>query len=67
MSLTIPPVQTAHAQSQETQQAPPPPKPAATQSIVPQDKVSISDSAKQAAAGNTKPAAGDANHDGDSH
>jgi hypothetical protein len=66
MSLTIPPVQTASAQSQQTQQAPPPPKPA-TQSAVPQDKVTISDTAKQAASGNTKPAAGDANHDGDSH
>jgi hypothetical protein len=67
MSLTIPPVQTANAQPQQTQQAPPPPKPATTQTAVPQDKVTISDSAKQAASGNTKPAAGDANHDGDSH
>jgi hypothetical protein len=67
MSLTVPPVQAASVQSQQTQQAPPPPKQPTTANAVPQDKVTISDSAKQAASGNTKPAAGDANHDGDSH
>jgi hypothetical protein len=55
MSLTIPPVQPATAQAQQTQQTPPPPKPATPQSAVPQDKVTISDSAKQAASTNTSP------------
>ena len=67
MSLTIPPVPAANAQAQQTQQATPPPKQSTAANAVPQDKVTISDTAKQAAAGNTKPASGDANHDGDSH
>jgi len=67
MSLTIPPVQSANAQTQ-TQQAAPPPKQAATQSSIPQDKATISESAKQALSDNTKPAAGgDVDHDGDQH
>jgi hypothetical protein len=67
MSLTIPPVQAVHAQTQ-TQQAAPPPKPAATQSAIPQDKATISEGAKQALTDNTKPVAGgDVNHDGDKH
>ena len=67
MSLTIAPVQAVHAQTQ-AQQAAPPPKQAATQSPIPQDKATISESAKQALSDNTKPAAGgDVDHDGDKH
>ena len=60
MSLTIPPVQSANAQVQQTQQAPPPPKPAPPQSAVPQDKVTLSSTPKPA----TTPAGGDSDHDG---
>jgi len=64
------PIQPIHAVSAQTQapQAAPPPKQAATQTAVPQDKVTISESAKQALTDNTKPAAGgDKDHDGDTH
>ncbi|HTC62896.1 MAG TPA: hypothetical protein VK709_08635 [Candidatus Saccharimonadales bacterium] len=65
MSLTIQPIQTPTAQ---TQPAAPPAKQPATQSAVPQDKVTISESSKQALTDNTKPAAGgDVDHDGDRH
>lgn len=67
MSLTIQPVSAANAQTQ-TQQAAPPPKQTATQSTLPQDKATISESAKQALSGNAKPASsGDVDHDGDTH
>jgi hypothetical protein len=68
MSLTVQPVQVANAQTQ-TQQAAPPAKQAATQSAaIPQDKVSISESSKQALADTAKPTAGgDVDHDGDAH
>jgi len=56
-----------NAQTQ-TQQAAQPSKQATTQTAIPQDKVSISESAKQALADNIKPAAGgDRDHDGDRH
>jgi len=62
------PIQSIQAVNAQTQQAAQPPKQAATQTAIPQDKVSISESAKQALADNTKPAAGgDVDHDGDSH
>ena len=54
----------------QAQTAAPPPKTqqTATQSAAPQDKVTISESAKQALADTKKPAAGgDVDHDGDSH
>jgi hypothetical protein len=64
MSNAIPPVHAVNAQTQ-TQPAAQPPKQAAAPSAVPQDKVTISASAKQALAGNTTPAAGaDKDHDG---
>jgi hypothetical protein len=66
MSLTIQPVQTPNTQTQ-TQPTAPPAKPTAAQNAVPQDKVTISDSTKQAQTNNAKPATGDVNHDGDSH
>ena len=66
MSLTIQPVQTPNTQTQ-TQPAAPPVKQAAPQNAVPQDRVTISQSSKQALTNNTKPAGGDVNHDGDSH
>jgi hypothetical protein len=67
MSLTVQPVQAPNTQTQ-TQQAAPPPKQAATPSAIPQDKVTISESAKKTLTDNTKPAAGgDADHDGDKH
>jgi hypothetical protein len=55
MSLTVPPVQSAHAQTEPPQVAALPPKPASTQSALPEDKVTISDSAKQPASTNTSP------------
>jgi len=68
MSNSIQSVPGINAQTQ-TQQSAPPTKQAATQSAaIPQDKVSISESAKQALADNTKPkAGGDVDHDGDKH
>ncbi len=67
MSNSINPVQAVNAQTQ-TQPAAQPPKQAAAQTAIPQDKVTISESAKQALADKTKPAAGgDVDHDGDSH
>jgi hypothetical protein len=65
------PVQSVSAVNPQTQAqaAAPPPKTqqTTTQSAAPQDKVTISESAKQALADTTKPAAGgDVDHDGDS-
>ena len=63
-------VQAAHAQSQSEQTTNQPAKQpqTAAQTSIPQDKVTISESAKQALANNPKPAAsGDVDHDGDSH
>ena len=67
MSLAIQPVHAVSAQTQ-AQQAAPAAKQAATPSAIPQDKATISESAKQALTDNTKPApGGDVDHDGDSH
>jgi hypothetical protein len=68
MSNAIPPVQPVNAQAtQPAAPAPKAPQPA-TQSAAPQDKVTISESAKQALADTKKPpAGGDVDHDGDSH
>jgi hypothetical protein len=67
MSLTIQPAQTPSTQAQ-TEPTAAPAKQNAAQSAVPQDKVTISESSKQALPDNTKPAAGrDVDHDGDSH
>jgi hypothetical protein len=65
------PVQSVSVVNPQTQAqaAAPPPKTQqnTTQSAAPQDKVTISESAKQALADTTKPAAGgDVDHDGDS-
>jgi len=65
------PVQSVSAVNPQTQAhaAAPPPKTqqTTTQSAVPQDKVTISETAKQALADTKKPAAGgDVDHDGDS-
>jgi hypothetical protein len=69
MSNSIHSIQAVNAQAQ-TQQAVQPPKNQQTtaQPAIPQDTVTISQSAKQAQAVNTKAAAGgDVDHDGDSH
>jgi hypothetical protein len=67
MSNPIQPIQAVNAQTQ-TQPAAQPPKQTTAQSTVPQDKVTISESAKQALTDNTKQAAGgDKDHDGDTH
>ncbi len=67
MSLTIQPAQTPSTQA-PTEPTTAPAKQTAAQSAVPRNKVTISDSAKQAQTNNTKPSAsGDVNHDGDSH
>jgi hypothetical protein len=57
----------AQAQTQQSAQAPKTPQ-ATTQTAAPHDKVTISETAKQALAGNTKSAAkGGIDHDGDKH
>jgi hypothetical protein len=69
MSNAIQPIQAVNAQgqTQQTAQAPKTPQ-ATTQTAAPQDKVTISEPAKQALADNTKPAAkGGVDHDGDRH
>jgi hypothetical protein len=69
MSNSIQSIQALNAQAemQQSAQAPKTPQ-ATTQTAAPQDKVTISESAKQALAGNTTPAAkGGADHDGDKH
>ncbi len=67
MSNLIQPIQAANAQTQAQPPAPPA-KPATAQTAAPQDKVTISETAKQALADNTRPAAGgDVDHDGDNH
>jgi len=67
MSNTIQPIQAINAQTR-AQSLTQPSKQAATPTAIPQDKVSISESAKEALADSTKPAAGgDVDHDGDSH
>jgi len=60
MSHAIPSVQAVNAQSetQHAAQAPKSPQ-ATTQTAAPQDKVTISESAKQVLAGNAKPVAGE--------
>jgi hypothetical protein len=70
MSKSVQSVQAANAQIQAAQTTNQPAKKPQTtqQTATPQDTVTISASAKQALAGNTKPAAsGDVDHDGDNH
>ena len=69
MSNSVQSVQAINAQTQTEQTVQPPKKPqTAAQTSTPQDKVTISESAKQVLTDNTKPAAGgDVDHDGDSH
>jgi len=67
VSNSIQSIQAVNAQ-QQPQPAAQPPKQNPTQNAVPQDKATISESAKQALADSKKPAAGgDVDHDGDSH
>ncbi len=68
MSVAIQPVQAANPQEQaHAAQAAQQAKPAAA-APAPQDKVTISESAKQALADNTKrTSGGDVDHDGDTH
>ena len=67
MSNPIQAIQAANAQTQPAAQSPKNQQ-TATQTAAPQDKVTISESAKQALADNKKPAAGgDVDHDGDKH
>jgi hypothetical protein len=59
MSNSIQSIQAINAQAQTPQEAQAPKNPQATTQIaVPQDKVTISEPAKQALTANTKPAAG---------
>jgi hypothetical protein len=68
MSNSIHSLQTESAQAQTEQTVQPPKKPQiATQTSIPQDKVTISKASQQAQAGSTKAAVGgDGDHDGDS-
>jgi hypothetical protein len=69
MSTPIVSVQTPNVTNQPQPAAiPPKAQSAPARAAAPQDKVTISESAKQALADNTKPAAGgDVDRDGDSH
>jgi hypothetical protein len=66
MSNSVNSLQTINAQHQ-TEQTVQPPKKQPTPPPQYQDKVTISDSAKQALAKNAKAVSGDVDHDGDSH
>lgn len=67
MANPVQSVNSANPQQSQTQATALRQKPSAAPTAAPQDKITISESAKQALANSTRPGGGDVNHDGDGH